>query len=181
MPQSPEQIAEYAKKRADFEFRIRNDLEFCRMSKENQAQEVGVSRPTVVNWHKEVDWNDVAKHVNENVKREMSRLDASLLEKALRPKADAKTMELAYQRLDGWSAKQTIEHLKKPEQIDDKEKYVADILVKWTPERRERCLNLMNEALKALGKTIQLEVPGEAQVTLPPQSQGQNEQNVANA
>lgn len=93
--------------RAEFDMRLRTDEHFLRMSKIEQAKEVGCGVSTIEKWVSQTDMGAVVAGWRAQYDKFKPSIDMALIKKAQR--GDTKAIELFYQKMEGWSARQGVD------------------------------------------------------------------------
>ncbi len=74
--------------------------EFDNKTRDQVAQQVGVTRQTLWAWDKKLNWDEVKEERRKRYSRHTVEIDAALAKKA--KAGDVRAAEIYYQRFDGW-------------------------------------------------------------------------------
>ena len=135
--------------------RLMEDAEYRAKTYEERASIIGTTMNTLYNWERDLStdqWDKWLADSRKKYARAFLKVDAGLLRRA---EEDTASAQLAYQRLEGWSPKQTNENLNRN----------ADLEGKTDAELQQEVLKgVSKEALEKALKEKELRVvePGEA-------------------
>lgn len=99
-------------------------LEWESIDREKQAKMFGVSRQTILNWEKKLDWEWVRAERQKRFARELASIDSALLAKA--KDGSLGHIQLAYEKYDGFIP--TTAQVNVNDKADDELKSRADEL-----------------------------------------------------
>lgn len=146
MPRRPDREMEAIK--ANW-MELMTDAEYRSKPCAERAELVGTNENTIYRWEREItadQWDKWLQDSRKKYARHFLKVDAGLLRRAAEDTASA---QLAYQRLEGWSPKQTNENLNRN----------ADLEGKTDEELRDEVLkNVPKEALEKALKEKELRV-----------------------
>lgn len=114
------------------------DDDFIEMTDKQKAESLGISIDALMNWKKDVPWEEINKKRQREIFSHKPAIDMALLRNA--KKGKERSIELAYQIFFGWNPKTTQENINRGEgktTFEELQTKAREILAKGQPVKPE--------------------------------------------